>query len=68
MATIGFGKFSTESQLKCGDVGIKNTQKIRDVDPMTVYRWTNVCNAGSTLNQHWLNVSCLLGRPTTTVV
>ena len=24
--------------------------------------WSSVCDAGLTLRQHWLNVSCLLGR------
>ena len=38
-----------------------NNQKTRDVDPMTGYLWFNVCDAVLTLNQHWFNVSCLLG-------
>ena len=29
-------------------------QKTRD--PMTNYRWYNVCDAGPTLTQHWLNI------------
>ena len=33
-------------------------RKTRDVDPMLVWCWTTVYNAGSTLSQHWLNASC----------
>ena len=36
-------------------------QKTRDVDLMTGYRWSNDCHADSTLNQHWFNISFLLG-------
>ena len=33
----------------------------RDVDPMLVQCWPDVVDGGATLNQHWVNVSCLLG-------
>ena len=29
-----------------------------DIDPMLVYCWANVADAGPTLNQHWVDVSC----------
>ena len=37
-------------------------QQTRDVQPMLVQCWTSVEDDGPTLYQHWLNVSCLLGR------
>ena len=33
----------------------------QDVDPVLVYCWPNFCDAGPTANQHWVNMSCLLG-------
>ena len=30
---------------------------------MVFYCWTNVCDAGPTLNQHWRNVQHLQGSP-----
>ena len=41
-----------------GNVRSASTQ---DIDPMLGQRWTSVYNAGPTLPQHWINVSCLLG-------
>ena len=38
-----------------------HSQQTRDVLPMLVYCWASVVDDGPTLNQHWLNVSCLLG-------
>ena len=29
------------------------TQKTGDVEPMMVYCWTSVCDAGPTLNHYW---------------
>ena len=37
------------------------TQQIRDIVPMLGQCWSIVYDAGPTLNQHWDNVSCLLG-------
>ena len=36
-------------------------QQARDVEPLLFKCWANVEDGGSTLKQHWLNVSCLLG-------
>ena len=32
----------------------------RHTEPMLSQFWANVCDAGSTLKQHWFGVSCLL--------
>ena len=40
-------------------------QQIRDIDSMLVQSWPTVYDAGSTLNQHWVNVSCLMLREKT---
>ena len=40
----------------------KGTQQTRDIQPMLVQCWASVKDDGSALCQHWLNVSCLLGR------
>ena len=37
------------------------TQQARDVKPMLLLGWSSVYDAGTTLNQHWFNVSCVLG-------
>ena len=34
----------------------------RNFEPMLVWCWATVCDAGPTWNQHWLNMSCLLGE------
>ena len=39
----------------------RKSQKTRDVKSMLVQCWTSVSDVGPVLNQHWLNVSCLLG-------
>ena len=36
------------------------TQQTWDVGPTLVYCWANVVDGGSTVNQRWANVSCLL--------
>ena len=46
--------------LGLGAAGI--TQRTRDIEPMLVFCCPIVYDAGTTLNQHCLNVSCLLGR------
>ena len=33
----------------------------RDVEPVLVWCWASVVDGGPIINQHWLNVSCLLG-------
>ena len=35
-------------------------QQTRDADTTLVQCWSIVCDAGPTLNQHWVNVPCLL--------
>ena len=37
-------------------------QQIRDVYTMLVQCWPAVYDVAPTLNQHWVNVSCLMGR------
>ena len=37
------------------------SQRLRYTDPTLVQCWTSVCDAGPTLNQHWVTASCLLG-------
>ena len=37
-------------------------QQTRDIDPMLNQRWSTVYDAGSTLSQHWVDVSCFLGQ------
>ena len=38
------------------------SQPLRDVQPMLFQCWSTVFNAGPTLNRHWLNILCLMGR------
>ena len=35
--------------------------KTRGIDPMLVYCWLSVVDAGPTVNQHWTNASCSRG-------
>ena len=44
------------AQLYC----IETLQQTQVDDPVPVYWWTNVCDAGPTLNHHWFDVSRLL--------
>ena len=37
------------------------SQQTRDVGPVLDWCWATVCDGGPTSNQHWFNVSCLLG-------
>ena len=39
----------------------ETAQQTRDINPMLAQCWPNVCDAGLTSYQHWVNVSCLLG-------
>ena len=36
-------------------------QQTRSVEPVLVLCWTSVADSGPELDQHWVNVSCLLG-------
>ena len=38
------------------------TQQSWDICPMLVWCWATVFDAGPTSNQHWVNVSCLIGN------
>ena len=37
------------------------TQQTQDIDPMLVQCWASVVDGGPTLDQHWVDVLCLLG-------
>ena len=39
----------------------RTSQQIRDVHPRLFHCWANVADIGPTVNQPWVNVSCLLG-------
>ena len=39
----------------------RGSQQTRDVDPMLLWCWATVFDAGPTSHQHWINVPCLLG-------
>ena len=45
------------------EAGLDDPQQARDVEPLLFKCWANVEDGGSTLKQHWLNVSCLLSQP-----
>ena len=36
-------------------------QQTRDIEPLLVHCWASVVDGEPTMNQQWLNVSCLLG-------
>ena len=38
------------------------TQQTRDIESLLVQCWASVVDGGPTLNQQWLNVSCVLGK------
>ena len=40
---------------------LDNAQQMQDFDPMLLYCWAIVCNSGPTIQEHWVNVSRLLG-------
>ena len=44
---------------------LTNTQQTRDVGPVLDWCWPSVVDGGTTLVQHWANVSCLLGMSAT---
>ena len=37
------------------------SQQTQGIDPMLIYCWTTVFDAGPTLNQHWVDAFCLPG-------
>ena len=43
-------------------MGNNVTQQTRNIDPIFVYCWSSIADCGSTLNQLWFNVMCLLGN------
>ena len=45
-----------------GQTKTVTTQQTRDAELMLVQFWARVEHDGPTLNQHWFNVSYLLGR------
>ena len=40
---------------------LDHNHQIRDVDPMLVHCWTDVVDDRPTMNQPWVDVSCLVG-------
>ena len=42
-------------------VTLERSRKTRDIEPLLVQCWASVVDGEPTLNQQWLNVSCLLG-------
>ena len=39
-----------------------HTQQTRGVEPVLVWCWASAADGGPALDQHWVNISCLLGR------
>ena len=37
-------------------------QQTQDIDPMLVQFWPTVYDVGPPLNQHWVNVTCFVGK------
>ena len=52
---FGFAQLSLYHRETC------TYQQTWDVDPMLVYCWPTVYDAGPTVNQRWANVSCFFG-------
>ena len=44
------------------DISGTQSKTPADVDPMLVYCWSTVYDAGPTLSQHWVDVLCFLGH------
>ena len=42
------------------DISAGSSQQTRDIRRTLLQCWANVCGAGPTLKQHWVNISCLL--------
>ena len=53
-------KFFCKEPILCS-IKAGTSQQTRDVDVMLVWCWASVADGGPTLNQHWHNVSCILG-------
>ena len=45
----------------CPHRGAQPVKQTRGVNPVLVYCWAGVVDAGPTLNQHWVIASCFLG-------
>ena len=43
------------------------TQQTRYINPLLVQCWTSVVDGGPTMDQHWFDVSCLLGSESETL-
>ena len=56
---------------RCKGAGLRrgedqqDMRQTRDIEPLFVQCWSSVYDAGPTLNQQWLNGSCLLGSTCT---
>ena len=51
-----------ENKLLSSEFDSLSTQRTRDIDPMLDRCWASVLDGGTTLVQHWVDVSCLLGN------
>ena len=58
-ATLPRGGYDTLPPVPSQPDAPANTS--RDIEPMLVKCWVDVVDGEPTLNQHWFNVSCLLG-------
>ena len=54
---------SSANQFRIYLINVLPHQRI-DVEPMLVYCWPTVSDAGPGLNQQWVNVLCLRGAQT----
>ena len=45
------------------DSDTMGSRQTRDIEPLLDQCWASVVDGGPTLNQQWLNVSCLVGCP-----
>ena len=45
------------------DSDTMGSRQTRDIEPLLDQYWASVVDGGPTLNQQWLNVSCLVGCP-----
>ena len=43
------------------DEALMDSQQLSDINPILIYCWPSVCDAGPTIKQHWEIVSCKLG-------
>ena len=59
---MGSGTMTKRRHTKIPRCTINTRHQTQDVDLMLIWCWANVVDGGATSNQHWFNVSCLLGR------